>query len=124
MLAREQARLTAEITHANGVIQAAEMKPEDEEWVIAQAIDLTADWEETYRRADPDIRRRLNQVFFSKLLVDEDGEVTEHQWSEAYEGLRAPGLPRCIDAELAGAGGGRRPRTTFAGQSSSDGHEG
>ncbi len=124
VLAREQARLTAEITHANGVIQAAEMKAEDEERVIGQAIDLMADWEETYRRADPDIRRRLNQVFFTKLLVDENGEVTELQWSEAYEGLQAPDLPGRIDAELAALEEAADPDPLFAGQGSSDGHKG
>lgn len=50
---------------AHAAIRAAETKAENEERVISQAIDLMADWEDTYRRADPDIRQRLNQVFFA-----------------------------------------------------------
>lgn len=123
MLAREQARLTAEITHAHGVIQAAETKAEDEERVIAQAIDLMEDWEETYERAKPDIRRRLNQVFFAKLLID-NGEVTEHEWSETYEGLLAPDLPERINIELAALEETPDSNLLYAGQSSNNGHKG
>jgi site-specific DNA recombinase len=124
VLAREQARLTAEISHAHSVIRAAETKVEDEERVIEQAIDLMADWEDTYRRADHDIRRRLNQVFFAKLLVSEDGEITELRWSDAYEGLRAPDLPGRIDAELAALEEAADPNLLFASQGSSNGHKG
>lgn len=124
VLSREQARLTAEMAHARGVIRAAETKAEDDQRVIEQAIDLMADWENTYRRAGPDLRRRLNQVFFSKLLVDTDGTVTGHQWSEPYEGLRAPDLPDRIDAELAALEEAANPDLLFAGQGSSDGHKG
>lgn len=124
VLAREQARLTTQISHAHGVIHAAEAKAEDDERVIAQAIDLMADWEDTYRRADRDLRRRLNQVFFTKLLVDEHGTVTEHQLSHAYEGLRAPDLPGRIDAELTELEKTSNPDLIFSGQSSSDDHKG
>lgn len=125
VLAREQARLTAEIGHCHGLIRAAETKAEDDERVIAQAIDLMADWEETYRRADPDIRRRLNQVFFTQLLVDTDGEVIEHEWSNTYDGLRAADLPERIEAELAALEEETAdPDLLYAGQGSSNGHKG
>src|SRR5207248_2134165 len=81
-----------------------------------------AGWEDTYRRADPDIRRRLNQVCFAKLLVSFDGDVAEHEWSPPYEGLRAPDLPGRIDAELAALEGqASNPDLAFAGQGSSNG---
>ena len=125
VLSREQARLTAEISHAEGVISASEVKADDEQRVIEQAIDLMADWEDTYRRADPDIRRRLNQVFFTKLLVDVDGEVTNHQWSPPYEGLRAPNLRERLDTELSALENeASSPDLLLAGQGSNDDHEG
>ena len=112
------------IVHAEGVIKAAETKAEDDERVIAQAIDLMENWEDTYRQADPDIRRRLNQAFFAKLFVDDNGDVTEHQWSESYEGLRPPDLPGRIDAELAALEqNAADPDLLYAGQSSSDDHK-
>jgi site-specific DNA recombinase len=125
VLSREQARLTAEISHAEGVIKASEAKAEDEERVIEQAIDLMANWEDTYRRADPNIRRRLNQVFFTKLLVGVDGEVANHEWSPSYEGLRAPNLRERLDSELSALENeAPNPDLLFAGQGSNNDHKG
>jgi hypothetical protein len=62
---------------------------------LIEALDLVENCYEAYRRAPDDIRRRFNQAFFERVVVDQDTEVTAElaepfrSLSETAQGLAA-----------------------------------
>jgi hypothetical protein len=60
---------------ANRTLSRWKTKTSTLEQTVNQALDLAADIPRCYKEASGTIRRQLNQVFFKRFLVDEEGAV-------------------------------------------------
>jgi site-specific DNA recombinase len=75
MLKDEMQRLTAEVGSAERELTAASASVTDLENQLTRALTIAGHCSNAYQEAAPAIRRQLNQGFFEKLYIDEDGDV-------------------------------------------------
>jgi len=74
LLRNEQDRITQEMTHAREAIEATSTQFREIETTVTLAINLAEKANTYYVQASPAIRRRLNQAFFARINVFEDGQ--------------------------------------------------
>ena len=84
----EQDRLSQENQAAEGHLSAALATFEQVEATLKEAIALAGDCQAAYRSAKPHERRLMNQAFFKRVFVTEDG-ITGHEWAEPFASLMA-----------------------------------
>jgi site-specific DNA recombinase len=72
-LKREQTRISQGLADAERVLKANESDLTETRVRLDQALDLVEDCQAAYRQADDSVRRLMNQTFFVRLLVDDDG---------------------------------------------------
>ncbi len=75
MLKSEMQRLTVELASAEGELAVASANLTDLEDQLRRALVAAGHCAEAYEKAPPAVRRQLNQGFFKKLYIDEDGDV-------------------------------------------------
>ena len=76
LLKTEQARITAAITAAQARLDSLQHDVEAAQANLHKALSLVQDCETAYREAPARLRRQFNQAFFSRLLIDDDFNVT------------------------------------------------
>ncbi len=87
MLKPEMARLTREIAAAERDTEAALINAKTLEDTLNQALTIAADCQTRYSAAKPAVRRRINQGFFTKLYIDQDGSVERYELTEPFAQL-------------------------------------
>jgi hypothetical protein len=123
VLATEQQRLEAEKLQAQRLLDAAELHARDIESALDRALAKTRTPHATYLASTPLERRLLNQTFFKRILVGEDGEIQGAELTPVYAALATwePALGK-LRAQPAAEGrrGGRNanPDPVFRGQGS------
>ena len=76
VLEAEQGRIGRDLASAEQRMAALDVEHDAISSNLDAALDFAANWNKTYRRAGPSVRRRFNQAIFQKLYVDEEGNVT------------------------------------------------
>lgn len=89
MLKTEMRRLTAEIGNAEGELKQAQASLADLKGQLGRALTIVSRCAEHYEQAKPAIRRQINQGFFEKLYIDEDGSVVNVDLTEPFGTLLA-----------------------------------
>lgn len=87
LLASEMQRLTRELAQADAEIAAAQTTTHDLETTLDQALRTATHCERAYLTAPDSIRRQLNQGFFVKLFIGEDGSVARTELTEPFAAL-------------------------------------
>jgi hypothetical protein len=113
LLKSEQERISDVIAEAQRCLAAAELKYQDIEQTLKQALALVADCQRMYGLAPNHIRRQFNQAFFERIMVDE-GEVTNAYLAQPFAQLLAHDLERRSSEETASSS------ASFFGQSSNE----
>lgn len=98
LLGSEMKRLTREIAEADVEIAAAKTTTTDLEAVLEAALAAVANCETAYLAAPNPVRRQINQGFFKKLLIGQDGSVEEAELTEPFAALLADGVVCQLDA--------------------------
>jgi site-specific DNA recombinase len=115
VLATEQQRLEAEKHQAARLLQAAELHAQDIESALDGALAKTKTPHATYLASTPLERRLLNQTFFTRILVGEEGTIQGSELTPVYAALSAweprLGTPRLRTAPARPARGGRAARS-------------
>ena len=91
LLASEMKRLTRQLAEAETEIANAQATTADIEERLHDALNVAAHCERAYGPAVPTIRRQINQGFFEKLFIGEDGNVARVQLTEPFAALLASG---------------------------------
>ncbi len=89
VLATEQQRLEAEKQQASGLLDAAELHARDIESALDGALAKTKTPHDTYLASTPLERRLLNQTFFTRILVGEEGRIESAELTPVYGALTA-----------------------------------
>lgn len=89
VLADQQRRLEDQKQQAQKLLQTAQLQAEDIDTTLAQALATTKTPHATYRASSPLERRLLNQAFFKRILIGEDGEVLGATLTPVYDALAA-----------------------------------
>lgn len=108
LLKTEQARIATNMEAAQRRLAAAEQAFADIEDNLENALRLAENCQAAYQLAGPQVRRLLNQAFFDKLLVDDDGTVRS-ELAEPFAVLLGEALAARAEAMLASTADG--PRT-------------
>jgi site-specific DNA recombinase len=87
VLASEQQRLEAEKLQASRLLEAAELHTRDIETALDGALAKTKTPRATYLASTPLERRLLNQTFFKRILVGEDGTIERAELTTVYAAL-------------------------------------
>jgi site-specific DNA recombinase len=102
VLATEQQRLEAERQQASRLLEAAELHARDIESHLDGALAKTKTPHDTYLASTPLERRLLNQTFFTRILVGEEGRIESAELTPVYGALAAwepsLGKPRHLKA--------------------------
>lgn len=113
LLATEMQRLTRELAEADTEIAAAKASTVDVEKKLAHALVAAEHCERAYLTAPSSIRRQINQGFFVKLFIDEDGEVARAELTEPFatllDGRTNVVTARATDADNASDVAGEAP---------------
>ncbi|MDE6259397.1 MAG: recombinase family protein [Oscillospiraceae bacterium] len=88
LLKSEQQKIAKQLAAIEHEIKAHEHTFDATQKRLADALDLVEDCGRTYRLADAHIKRMLNQALFSKLWVNEDGQVSA-EFTEPFQTLVA-----------------------------------
>ncbi|GAB3056271.1 hypothetical protein GCM10027079_22980 [Sediminivirga luteola] len=75
LLKREQDRLQVELTAVNSRLEDHHSDYADARAHLEDSLGLLGEVSTVYTRGDDQVRRLCNQAFFTKLYIDEDGEV-------------------------------------------------
>jgi site-specific DNA recombinase len=127
VLATEQQRLEAEKLQTQRLLGAAELHARDIESALDGALNKTRTPHATYLASTPLERRLLNQTFFKRILVEDDGEIQSAELTPVYAALAPwePALGKLQARKTArpaaeGRQGARNanPDTVFRGQGS------
>ena len=127
VLATEQQRLEAEKLQVQRLLDAAELHARDIESALDGALAKTRTPHATYLASTPLERRLLNQTFFKRILVGDDGEIQSAELTPVYAALATwePALGKLRARRIAHpAAEGRRgarnanPDPVFRGQGS------
>lgn len=89
VLATEQQRLEAEKQQAHRLLETAELHARDIESALDGALAKTKTPHATYLASTPLERRLLNQTFFKRILVGEEGTIDSAQLTPVYSALSA-----------------------------------
>ena len=89
VLATEQQRLEAEKLQAQRLLEAAELHARDIESALDGALAKTKTPHATYLTSTPLERRLLNQTFFTRIMVGEEGKIDSAQLTPVYAALSA-----------------------------------
>lgn len=104
LLAAEMKRLTRELAEADTEIAAAKASTADVEATLVRALAAAEHCERAYLTAPHNVRRQINQGFFVKLFIDEDGEVARAELTEPFaallDGETNAGTTRVTDADM------------------------
>jgi site-specific DNA recombinase len=87
VLASEMSRFTRELAEVDVEIQAAKITSVDVEKTLAAALQAAANCQQAYLTAPDRVRRQINQGFFRKLLIGEDGSVERAEFAEPFAAL-------------------------------------
>ncbi len=87
LLASEMKRLTRQLAAADGEIKAAQATTADIEATLDRALAAASHCEVAYLSAPNPIRRQINQGFFEKLYIAEDGSVARVDFTEPFSAL-------------------------------------
>ena len=87
VLATEQQRLEAEKLQVQRLLDAAELHARDIENALDGALAKTRTPHATYLASTPLERRLLNQTFFKRILVGDDGEIQSAELTPIYAAL-------------------------------------
>jgi hypothetical protein len=124
VLATEQQRLEAEKHQAQRLLEAAELHASDIETALDGALAKTKTPHATYIASTPLERRLLNQTFFKRILVGEEGMIEGAELTTVYAALATwePGLgkPRHLKVVPSPTKGANKknPDPVFRGQGS------
>ncbi|HEX5116553.1 MAG TPA: recombinase family protein [Pseudonocardiaceae bacterium] len=102
LLASEMQRLTRELKEADLAITAAKTTNQHIEATLDAALTAAANCQAAYAQAPGHIRRQINQGFFEKLFIGEDGSVERAVFTEPFQALLDAGRT-ITDAEAATA---------------------
>ncbi|MBA8924562.1 multidrug resistance efflux pump [Kutzneria viridogrisea] len=91
LLASEMNRLTRALAEAETEIAAAKTTTRDIEATLSQALAAVRHCHEAYTQATNQTKRQINQGFFEKLFIGEDGSVERAQLTEPFAALLAGG---------------------------------
>ncbi len=75
LLKVEQERITAEMKAAQGALAKAEAGMGEIEAIVVKAVSWAENCHEAYLAAGPQLRKQMNQAFFSQIMVTEEGVV-------------------------------------------------
>jgi site-specific DNA recombinase len=89
VLATEQRRLEAEKQQAGRLLETAELHARDIESALDGALAKTKTPHATYQASTPLERRLLNQTFFTRILVGEEGTIDSTELTPVYAALSA-----------------------------------
>ena len=102
VLATEQQRLEAEKHQAQQLLEAAELHANDIERALDGALAKTETPHATYLASTPLERRLLNQTFFKRILVGDEGTIKGAELTTVYAALAtwepSLGRPRHLTA--------------------------
>jgi site-specific DNA recombinase len=117
---REQAKLKAETTTAKRLRKVAIAQTEDIEQALDEALARIERTHQSYIEATPLERRGMNRVFFERIEIGEDGEITATILTPTYKAIAAwqPDLGRPQASQLAAAQGHNRRRSALVRPSS------
>jgi site-specific DNA recombinase len=87
LLASEMNRLTRELAEADTEIAAAKTTNRDVDATLAVALQAASRCQVAYLTAPSPIRRMINQGFFRKLFIGEDGTVERAELTEPFAAL-------------------------------------
>lgn len=90
LLKTEMHRLTAALQAAEQQISAAHTHLADIEAVLEQALRVAGACHREYAHAPAFVKRQINQGFFTKLLIDQDGSVAQAELTEPFAQLLTP----------------------------------
>ena len=89
LLKKEQAKLDKQLAVIEHDIKAHDATFEEVIEKISLAFDLIEDCGSTYRRANDNIKRLMNQSLFEKIWIEEDGRVTT-EFTNVYKHIAQP----------------------------------
>jgi site-specific DNA recombinase len=123
VLATEQQRLEAEKHQAQRLLEAAELHASDIETALDGALAKTKTPHATYVASTPLERRLLNQTFFKRILVGEEGTIESTELTTVYAALAtwepSLGRPRHLKAVPSATESNKKnPDPVFRGQGS------
>lgn len=87
LLASEMNRLTRELKEADLEIAAAKITNQDVEDTLKRALHAATTCQSAYSHAPDHIRKQINQGFFEKLLIGEDGDIERVEFTEPFRAL-------------------------------------
>ncbi|AEK45438.1 recombinase [Amycolatopsis mediterranei S699] len=87
LLASEMKRLTRALAEAEGEIKAAKVVTADVEATLDRALAAASHCEIAYLSAPNHVRRQINQGFFEKLYIGQDGTVERADLTEPFAAL-------------------------------------
>jgi hypothetical protein len=109
-------RLTRELAEADTEIAAAKASTADVEATLNRALTAARHCERAYLTAPNTIRRQINQGFFVKLFIDEDGGVAQVELTEPFaallDGGTSTGTTRTTDTDTASHVAGDAPNVS------------
>jgi DNA invertase Pin-like site-specific DNA recombinase len=85
-LKREQARINAEVAHAESQLAVDGEKLKQAKQIIDLALDLAKDCASSYRKAKPEVRKTWNRAFFRTIRV-RDGAIADFTYEEPFASL-------------------------------------
>jgi hypothetical protein len=86
MLKREQARINAEVAHAESQLAVDGEKLAQAKQIIELALELAENSAASYRKAKPEVRKMWNHAFFDTIRV-RDGVVADFTYEEPFVSL-------------------------------------
>jgi site-specific DNA recombinase len=87
LLATEMKRLTRELAEADTEIKAAQVSTADLAETLRRALTAASHCERAYLTAPDHVKRQINQGFFEKLFISEDGTVERAEMTEPFAAL-------------------------------------
>jgi site-specific DNA recombinase len=87
LLASEMKRLTRALAEADSEIAAAKTTTADVEATLDNALAAASHCETAYLTAPDTVRRQINQGFFARLFINEDGTVVRAELTEPFVAL-------------------------------------
>ncbi|HEV8556833.1 MAG TPA: recombinase family protein, partial [Actinophytocola sp.] len=87
LLASEMKRLTRELVEADVEITAAKASSSHVEATLTAALTAAGNCQAAYLTAPDHVRRQINQGFFEKLFISEDGSVERYELTEPFAAL-------------------------------------
>ena len=91
LLGSEMKRLTRAMAEADAEVAQAKTTTADLEAVLDAALAAAANCQTAYLSAPDGVRRLINQGFFKRLLIGEDGSVEHAELTEPFAALLAEG---------------------------------